>query len=185
MAVSTVKKSGMISGCENIDVYGTCIAFLALFREQQYKAFSVIRRRVLFVWIGGGKNCLWCLRLCQAKLVRLQTALGARFRVWRLSNLLGDRGASYRMPPMRQGEARETGVAGEQSVLQQTVRVVCGAALPGHDHQRRCSRNAPGLEDHQGVRQGVHARDEATAYAMRSICVSRFSPACLSRSEIT
>src|SRR5574342_246892 len=121
----------MISGCENIDVYGTRIAFLAFVREQQYKAFSVIQRRVLSVWIGGGKNCLCSLRLCQANLVRSQTTLGARFRVWRLSNLLGDRGASYRMPPLRQGEARETGVAGGQSVLQQTVRVVCGAALPG------------------------------------------------------
>ena len=148
----------MISGCEDIDVCGTRIASPALAPDPGYKGYSVIRRPGLFFSIGGGKNGLRSLRLCQTIMVRSQTAAGARLRVWRSSNLRGDRGASYRMPPMLEGEARETGVAGEQSVLQQTVCLFCGTALPGHDDQRRCPRNALGLEDGQGVGQAVHAR---------------------------
>ena len=151
MTVSTVEKSGMILGCENIDVCGTRIASLAFVRDQQCRASSVIRRRVLSGSIGGGKNGLRSLRLRQAIMVRSQTALGARFRVWRLSNLLGDRGTSYRMPPMLEGEARKARVACEQSVLQQTLCFLCGTALPGHDDQRCGSRNTLGLEDGQGV----------------------------------
>jgi hypothetical protein len=41
------------------------------------------------------------------------------------------------MPAMLEGEARETGVAGRQSVLQQAVCLFCRTALPGHDDQGR------------------------------------------------
>src|SRR5262245_65099233 len=126
----------MISGCEDIDVCETRITSPAFAPDPGYKG-SVIRRPVLFFSIGGGKNGLRSLRLCQAIMVRSQTAAGARLRMWRPSNLRGDRGASYRMPPMLEGEARETGVAGEQSGLQQTVCLLCGTGLPGHADNRR------------------------------------------------
>src|SRR6266545_4522419 len=111
----------MIWGCENIDVCGTRIASPAFVPAQRYKGSLVIRRPGLFFSIGGGKNGLRSLRLYQAIMVRSQTAPSARLRVWRSSHLRGDRGASYRMPAMLEGEARETGVAGGQSVLQQAV----------------------------------------------------------------
>src|SRR3990170_359270 len=151
-----VKKSGMISGCEDIDVCGTRIASPAFVRDLRYKASSVIRRPVFSVSSGGGKNSLRGLWLYQARMVRPQTARRARLGVWRLSNLLGDRGAPYRLSPVLEGEAREAGVACGQSVLQQAVCLFCGTALPGHDDQRRCPRNPLGLEDDQGARQAVH-----------------------------
>src|SRR5262245_305497 len=147
----------MISGCEDIDVCETRITSPAFAPDPGYKG-SVIRRPVLFFSIGGGKNGLRSLRLCQAIMVRSQTAAGARLRMWRPSNLRGDRGGSYRMTTIIEGEARETGVAGEKSVLKQNVYSLCGTALPGHDDQRRCPRNTLGLEDGQGARQAVHAR---------------------------
>ena len=150
MTVSIVKKSGMISGCENIDVCGTRIASRAFARAQRYKASSVIRGPAFSVSIGGGKNRLRSLRLYQASMVRSKTAPSPRLGVWRPSNLLGDRGAPYRLPPMLEGEAREAGLACGQSVLQQTVCLLCGTALPGHDDQRRCPRNTLGLEDCRG-----------------------------------
>ena len=148
----------MIWGCENIDVCWTRIGFQVLGPAQQYEAFSVIRRLGYSVYVGGEKNGLRRLRLYQARMVRSQTALGAGFVVWRLSNLLGDRGTPNRLPAVQQGEAREAGEACGQSVLQQAVCLFCGTALPGHDDQRRGSRNPSGLEDDQGVRQAVHAR---------------------------
>ena len=148
----------MIWGCKNIDVCGTRIGSHVLGPAQQYGAFSVIRRLEYLVYGGGGKNSLRYLRLYQARVVRSQTALGAGFGVWGLSNLLGDRGAPNRLPAVHEGEAREAGVACGQSVLQQAICFLCGAALSGHDDQRRCSRNAPGLEDGQGIGQAVHAR---------------------------
>ena len=138
MTVSIVKKSGMISGCESIDVCGTRIVSRAFARAQQYKASSVIRRPAFSASIGGEKNCLRILRVYQASMVRSKTASNPRLGVWRLSNLLGDRSAPYRLPPMLEGEAREAGLACGQSVLQQMVCLLCGTALPGHDDQRRC-----------------------------------------------
>ena len=136
-----VKKSVMIWGCENIDVCGTRIGSQVLAPAQRFGAFSVIRRLEFLVYVGGGKNDLRSLRLYQARMVRSQTALGAGFGVRGLSNLLGDRGAPNRLPAVHEGEAREAGVACGQSVLQQAICFLCGAALSGHDDQRRCSRD--------------------------------------------
>ena len=146
----------MIWGCKNIDVCGRRIGSQVLGPALPYGEFSVIRRFEYLVYVGGEKNGLHSLRLYQARMVRSQTALGARFGVRGLSNLLGDRGAPNRLPAVHEGEAREAGVAFEQSVLQQAVCFLCGATLSGHDDQRRSSRNAPGLADGQGVGQAVH-----------------------------
>ena len=137
---------------------GTPIASPAFVQAPRCKGFSVIRRPALCTCIGGGKNGLRSLRHDQARVVRSQAALGAGFGVWRLSNLFGDRGASNRSLLMLEGEARETGVARGQSVLQQAICLLCGTALPGDDDQRRCSRNPLGLENHQRAGQTVHAR---------------------------
>src|SRR5438093_12476229 len=107
----------MISGCKDIDVCGTRIASPAFAPDPGYKGYSVIRRPVLFCSIGGGKNGLRSLRLCQAIMVRSQTAAGARLRMWRPSNLRVDLGGRCIMKKKLEGEARETGVNGEQSAL--------------------------------------------------------------------
>ena len=158
----------MIWGCENIDVCGTRIGFQVLVPAQRFGAFSVIRRLGYSVYVGGEKNGLRRLRLYQARMVRSQTALGAGFGVWGLSNLLGDRGAPNRLPAVQEGEAREAGVACGQSVLQQAVCLFCRTALPGHDDQRRCSRNAPGLEDSQGVGEAVYEGAVAQSWNART-----------------
>src|ERR1019366_3340022 len=56
----------------------------------------------------------------------------------------------------RQGETGETGLASGESVLYEPLRLLRGTALPCHDHQGRCPRNAPGLEDRQGVGDAVY-----------------------------
>lgn len=107
----------MIWGCKNIDVCGRRIGSQILGPTRPYGEFSVIRRLEYLVYGGGGKNSLYSLRLYQSRMVRSQTAQGARFGVRGLSNLLGDRGAPNRLPAVHEGEAREAGVACGQSVL--------------------------------------------------------------------
>ena len=148
----------MIWECENNDDCGTPIASPVFVQAPRYEVFSVIRSLAWCTCIGGGKNGLWHLRLYQARAIRSQAALGARLGVRRLSNLLGYRGTSDRLPAVQESEARGAGVACGQSVLQQAICLLCGAALPGHDDQRRCSRNTPGLEDYQRAGQAVHGR---------------------------
>ena len=133
--------------------------FPALVQAPRCKGFSVIRRPALCTCIGGGKNGLRSLRHDRARVVRSQAALGAGFGVWRLSNLFGDRGASNRLLPMLEGEARETGVARGQSVLQQAICLLLrwdGAAGP------RRSKTLPeethlDLENHQRAGKAVMA----------------------------
>ncbi len=137
-----VEKSDMISACENTDVCGTRIASQASIRAQRYKASSVIRRPASSVYIGGGKNCLRSLWLIRASLVRPQVAPSPGLGVWRPSDLLGGRDPAYRLQEMRQGEAGEAGLARGQSVLQQTLRLLRGTALPSRDYQGHCQRNA-------------------------------------------
>jgi len=146
----------MISACENTDVCGTRIAFQASVRAQRYKASSVIRGPASSVYIGGGKNCLRSLWLLRASLVRPQAAPSPRLGVWRPSDLLEGRDPAYRLQEMRQGEAGEAGLARTQSVLQQTLRLLRGTALPSRDYQGHCQRNASGLVDGQEVRDAVH-----------------------------
>ena len=158
----------MIWGCENSDDCGTPIASRVFVQAPRCRGFSVIRRPACCSCIGGGKNGLRHLRPYQAGMVRSQAPLGTRHGVWRLSNLFGYRGTSDRLPAVQESEAREAGLARGQSVLQQAICLLCGAALPGHDDQRRCSRNAPGLEDYQRARQAVHGRATAQDWCSNS-----------------
>lgn len=161
MTVSRLKKSGMIWRCENNDDCGTPTASPVFVQAPRCWGFSVIQKPGWFACIGGGKNGLRQLRLDQAGMVRSQAGLGAGFGVRGLPNLLGYRGASSRLPAVQESEARAARLAGGQSVLQQALCLFCGTTLPGHDDQRRGSRNTPGLEDHQRAGQAVHARATA------------------------
>ncbi len=158
----------MIWGCENRDDCGIPIACRVFVPALRCKEFSGIRKPACCVYIGGGKNGLRHLRSYQAGVVRSQAPLGARLGVWRLSNLFGHRSTSDRMLAVRESEARETRLARGQSVLQQAVCVLCGAALAGHDDQRRGSRNAPGLEDYQRAGPTVHERAAAQDWCSNS-----------------
>src|SRR5258706_12404354 len=67
-------------------------------------------------------------------------ANGVGCGIWRaggLSNLLGYRGAPNRLPAVYEGEAREAGVAWGQTVLKQTIRLLCWPARPRPDRQKR------------------------------------------------
>src|ERR1019366_1029824 len=157
LAVLGVEKSGMISRCTNIDVCGTRTAFPACVRVRRYTAYLVIRRPESSASIGGKKNGLRSLWPRASSLVRLQAAPSTRPAVWGHSDLSGAGDSTCRVQEMRQGETGEAGLARGESVLYETLRLLRGTALPCHDHQGRCSRNAPGLEDSQGVGDAVHA----------------------------
>src|ERR1035437_637629 len=146
----------MILRCANTDVCGTRTAFPASVRVRRYTAYLVIRRPESSAAIGGEKNCLRSLWPRASSLVRLQATPSTRPAVWGHSDLPGAGDPTYRLQEMRQGETGEAGLARGESVLYETLCLFRGTALPRHDHQGRCRRNAPGLEDSQGVGEAVY-----------------------------
>ena len=126
-------------------------------RGRLYVGCSAIQRPVWCDLSGGEKNFVRSLWSAFAPNLRSQAASGARPLGGRHQNLFGDREPSGALPELRQSEAGEAGVAFQQPLLHQTLRVLCRPTLSDLDHPGHRPRVAPGLEHRQGTRQAVHA----------------------------
>src|SRR6202789_4660496 len=62
------------------------------------------------------------------------------------------------VPELWPCEAGEAELDRRQSVVHQTVCLLCGAAMPGVDAERRSHGTAPGLADSQEPGDAIHAR---------------------------
>ncbi len=107
---------------------------------------------------GAEKNGLWSVWLFVQQFLR-STALGGARSVLRSdANLLGVGDAQSGLRQMPSRERRTVGLAGGQSVLHQTVRLLRRSPMSRLHDQGRSRRTAFGLEDGQGVGQAVYAR---------------------------
>ena len=110
---------------------------------------------------GGQKNGLRDLRSRAARMVRPQTAPGARSRVRRPADLPRARGAARGLPALWRGEAGTTRLPGRQSLLHQALRFLRGAALSRLADPGRSQGAAPRLAHREGLGAAVHARATA------------------------
>src|ERR1035441_10126162 len=146
-----------MSGCGNSGNCAMRIGFPDLCRRPRCMVFSVIPECDSCRCGGGKKNGLRPVWNSVPQLLRSPAVGGSGSVLRSLAGLLGTRAAAGRLPGVRQGEARTFALAGEQSVLHQTVRLLRGAAVPRLDDQGGGRGTGFGLEDGKGAGQAIHA----------------------------
>jgi hypothetical protein len=105
----------------------------------------------------GKKNNLRMLRYGTADLLRPQAPLGPRPFLWRHAHLPRTGDSACFVPKVRQGEAGEICLLGQQSVLHQALCLLRRQALQ-HLHSQGCSPGvASGPQDGQRSGKTVHA----------------------------
>jgi len=152
-----VEKSVMNLVCENIDDSGIHIVFLVSSLNKQYPAFSVTPKVGLSGLSAGEKNSLQRLRLCSQNLLRSENPQGSRPLLWGHAHLPGCGSPASAVPKLPYGKARDTGMAGRNSLLYETICLLCGPSLPRFDPSGRGQRSALELEDGQGVGEAIYA----------------------------
>jgi len=107
----------------------------------------------------GKKNNLWSLRYGTPGLLRPQVPPGPRSLLWRHAHLPQTGDPACSVPKVRQGEAGEVSLPGQQSLLHQAVCLLRWQALQ-HLHGQGCR---PGVasqpQDGQPSGKTVHARE--------------------------
>jgi hypothetical protein len=158
----------MNSACEKRNDCGTRIGSRGSRRSPGYRGFSVTRRPWSSSCDTGGKNALRDLRTGTPDVLRPQDSSGAGSFLRRSACLAGCGGPTRFVPELREGEARESGVAGRQPVLHEAFFLLGGATVPCLDDPGCRPGDAPGLEDDQGAGEAVHGGPTAASGNARS-----------------
>ena len=105
----------------------------------------------------GKKNSLRCLRYGALVLLRPQVPPGPRPSLWRHAHLPRTGDPACSVPKVRQGEAGEICLPGQQSILHQAFCLLRWQALQ-YLHGQGCRPGvASGPQDGQRSREAVHA----------------------------
>src|SRR5713101_3951897 len=120
-----------------------------IFGEPHARILTLTRR---------SKNGLRDLWPGATRMVRSQTAPGARSRLRRPAHLPGRRGAARGLSALWHGEAGTARVSRRQSLLHEALRVLRGLALSGVPHPGCGQGAAARLAHREGARAAVHAR---------------------------
>src|SRR5262245_35144533 len=155
--ISGVRKSGMIPVCENCGDLKIRIASRAFVRVPPSEESLVTPRCESCGSSAGGKNHLWHLWALPAGVLRSQGALDTGPALWRHAGLPGGGDPAGVLPELRQGETRETGVAGRQPPVHPTLCLVRGPAVPGGPDSSGGPGIVAGLAHGQGAGEAVHA----------------------------
>lgn len=153
-------ETGMLCGWllhTHASVFWTHAFSLDFVRRKRSRVSSVTRRRALLPTFAAQKNGVRNLRQGSLRLVRPESASGARSVLRRHTYLSGHRGAASPLPELRQGEARTSRLSGRQPALYQALRLVRRQALPAVHGQGCCQGAEPGLAYGQGAGQAIHA----------------------------
>jgi hypothetical protein len=155
-------RSDMILECVEGRDWRMLIAFQDSDRADGCGVYLEIPELGSWSWSEGKKNSLRCLRSTAPDILRPQDTARAGSLVWRYASVSGDGGPASRVPQLWSCEAGEAGLDCRQSAVHQTVRLLCGPAMPSIDVERRSQRTALGLADGQGFGDAVYARATTT-----------------------
>src|SRR3990172_11477669 len=146
----------MISGWSRRDDYWTNTNSPGFARDRQYRGCLETRRHGSSGWNVAKKNGLWLLRDCASELLRQEGTpdTGPVLRGW--PDIPGSGGSARPMQEVRDREAGETAMAGEQSLLHEAVLLLRGKKMSCHDRQGRGQRTETGLARCQDIGEGVH-----------------------------
>src|SRR4030066_199182 len=151
------EKNCMISGWARRDDYWTNTNSPGFARDRQYRGCLETRRHGSSGLNVAKKNGLWLLRDCASELLRQEGTpdTGPVLLGW--PDIPGSGGSARPMQEVRDREAGETAMAGEQSLLHETVLLLRGQEVSCHDGQGRGKGTETGLARSQGIGKGVHA----------------------------
>jgi hypothetical protein len=133
------------------------IGFLVFAPLRKCAGCSAIRMRALSLLFGAQKNDLRGMRTKTFRVVRSQGSPRSRSSGWRLAHIPGVRSTARRVPPVRQGEARASGVLGGQPALYQAVCFLRRPPLPQLSNPGCCPGVEAGLAYREGAGQAVNA----------------------------
>ena len=109
-------------------------------------------------WSESKKNGLRRLRSRAQDILRPQDTARARSFLRGYARVSRCGVPASGVPPLWSCEAGEADLDRRQSAIHQTVCLLCGAAMPGVDAERRSQGTALGLADGQDSGDAIHAR---------------------------
>src|SRR5436853_5547282 len=134
------------------------IAFLDSGRADGYRVCLEIPRFGSWSWSESKKNCLRRLRSRAPDFLRSQETASTRSFLRGYARVSRCGVPASGVPQFWACEAGQAALERRQSAVHQTVRLLCGAAMPGVDAKRRSQGIALGLADGQGPGDAIHAR---------------------------
>ncbi len=148
----------MLTGCEKEGVCWTNTGSPGFVRRRRSRGYSEIQRPGSYGLSGLKKNGMRFMRQSTSKLLRQDNAAYTGFVLRGCPDISGSGSAASTVQRVRESEAGETPLAGEQSLLHEAVFLLRGEEMPRHEHSG-CGQGAEtGLTCGQGAGEGVHAR---------------------------
>ncbi len=160
----------MIPGCEKREDCWMNIGTPDFVREQGYTGYLETRRHGSSDLSAGKKNDMRLLRDNTAKPLRQEGTAHTGSVLRGCADLSGGGGSACPVPEMREGETRETGLAGQQSLLYEEICLICGAEMSNGDRQGCREGTEAGLAYGQSVRQRIHGGATTTQSSSSSPC---------------
>src|SRR5260221_6472891 len=120
-------------------------------------------------WSESKKNSLRRLRSREQDILRPQDTTSARSLMRGYTSVSRGGVPASGVPQLWSCEAGEVGLDRRQSAVHQTVCLLCGAALPGVDGERRSQGTALRLADGQDSGDAIHARATPTRGNARTV----------------
>ena len=146
----------MIMGWESRDDCWTNIGSPDIVQEQRFEGYLETRRHGLFGLSGHKKNGLWLLWYGSPKLLRQEGEADSGSVLWGCPDLSGGGGTAGLLPEVRGREARETGLACQESLLHEAVCDLCRAEVSSDDGSGCSEGPQVGLAYGEGLRKRVH-----------------------------
>lgn len=165
-----VEKSGMFRECEKREDLKMRIGFLDIDPIPSWEGNLVTRRPGSSGFYDGEKNDLRRLRAIASEFLRSQGAPDSGSVMWRYPHLPFGGGSACLLQELRLGKARATFLDCRQSLLHETVCLLCGEALPRF-HPQGCGQGTSfRLAHRQGIGEAVYARATQTGRDAGAFC---------------